>query len=346
MGIEQSLTPNSERGRVQRESTDSFSYGSALEALLGMPDVAGKHVSSPRMLPPVQSRYATQSFLAEALPETDLTGFDDEEATHDPASSAGSPGAAVPHHGPFAGKGLSLPSVPPQPGPMGAPARHANPVVAHRASQPGISISHTSRQRDTDATSEHDRGFGAATVRVERPDQVPEEIDISVPGISARLQHSPALTTEKQDERPVSTAGEGEGAARARGHQRGTGSTEPPERGGLSAVERQSASAGDLMAESEKRASGRLRGIVESSVSGDVAASIDQLRRTLKELAAKVASGKARTQDETPTQQTVQTPPPAVQRVVIIKPAAPRSGPPRAFWERSYLGRWSWRTLR
>ena len=53
----------------------------------------------------------------------------------------------------------------------------------------------------------------------------------------------------------------------------------------------------------------RLQGNIVSSANGDVAASIEQLRRTVRELAAKVASRQARTPDETPPQQTVQTPP-------------------------------------
>lgn len=101
------------------------------------------------------------------------------------------------------------------------------------------------------------------------------------------------------------------------------------------------------MAKSADQALGRLRGSNNvSSVNGDVAASIDQLRRTVRELAAKMASRQTRTPDEAPPRQTVQTPSHTVQRVVVIKPAAPRSGPPRAFWERSYLRRLSWRTLR
>jgi len=187
---------------------------------------------------------------------------------------------------------------------------------------------------------------GAATARVERPDEGPQEITIAVPGISERRLHFPALAPAKQDDSPASTAEEVEGAAREREHPTSIRSTQPAERGGLSSVERPPTLASHLMAESEAGAIGRLQGQVESSVNGDVAASIEQLRRTVRELAAKVASRQARPHDDLQPQQTVQTPPQAAPRVVIIKQTAPRSGPPRAFWERSYLSRLSWRTLR
>jgi hypothetical protein len=342
MESEQSLTPNSDGDRVQqRASANPFSYRSALHALLGMSDSEGKHVSYARMVPPV--RYTPQSFL-EALQETDLSDFDDEAAYH-PGSSAGSSGAAAPHHAPFEGKGSSLLSVP-QPSPTGTPASYANPVVANRSSHLEASTRHTPRQRDIDVTSEHDRGLGAATAKVDQPNEVPQEITIAVPGTSARPRHFPALAPEKQDDRPVSTTEEGKGVARASGHHRGLRSTLSPERGEQLAGERKPTSESHLIAESEDGALGRLRGNVRSSVNGDVTASIEQLRRTVRELAAKVASRQARTQDETPLQQTVKTPPQAVPRVVVIKQAAPRSGPPRAFWERSYLSHLSWRTLR
>ena len=144
----------------------------------------------------------------------------------------------------------------------------------------------------------------------------------------------------------MSTAGESESTTRVRGHQRDTGRTQPLERGGLSAIESTSLSASTLVTESADGVSGRLQGTIVSSANGNIAASIEQLRRTVRELAAKVASRQDRTPDETAPQQAVQTPPHAVQRVVVIKQAAPRPMAPRAFWERSYLSRVSWRTLR
>lgn len=367
MESERALTPNSDGDHVRRESATPFSYRSALRALLGMSDDMGKHVSYARMVPPVQLRYTTQSLtgqpshLPEALQETDLSGFDDEVA-HDPDSSAGSPGTAVRHHRPLEEKALLLrTSLPSSPMPAAQTARipeesrkaqpeisasSANPVVTNKAaSHPEVSIQSTPRQRDPDATSERDRGLGAATARVEQPERVPEEITIAVPGTSARPQHFPALAPAKQEDRPVSTAGESEGAARARGHQRDTGRTHPPERGGRSAVERTPALASPPMTASADEALARLQGNSVSSANGNVAASIEQLRRTVRELATKAASRQARTPDD-PPQQTVQTPPHTVQRVVIIKQAAPRPMAPRAVWERSYLSRLSWRTLR
>jgi hypothetical protein len=76
------------------------------------------------------------------------------------------------------------------------------------------------------------------------------------------------------------------------------------------------------------------------------ARTVEQLQRVVRELAAQVASWQTRTPQESQRQQTEQQPPRRVERVVIIKQAAQHSGPPRAFWERSYLGHWSWRTMR
>jgi hypothetical protein len=355
MESEQSLTPHSDVDHGRRERATPFSYRSALHTLLGMSDVEGGQVSYARMIPPVEWRDTPQPLpgqswdLQEAWQETDPSGFD-EASAHDTDRSTGSPGAAAPHHGPLqeqalerrsshrsesrygqtpspstgegrgggearrgsqspslplpphpllppsGGKGqdltgvLALLGVPPQPGPVPA-AQTAQTLEASSQARPGASA--------------HARGAGAATARVERPDEGVQEITIAVPGTSERPRHFPALAPEKQEDRPVSTA-----------------------------------------EESEAGAIGRLQGQVESSINGDVAASIEQLRRTVRELAAKVAARQARTQDETPPPQTVQTPPHAAPRVVIIKPTAPRSGPPRAFWERRYLGRVSWRTLR
>lgn len=330
MESEQSLTPNSAVDHVRRESATPFSYRNALHALLGISDADGGHVHYARTLPPVELRYPPQPVpdqpwhLPEAWQETAPSGFDEAAARH-PGPSAGRPGSAAPHHAPSEEQALALLGVPSQPGSLPA-VQTVQPLEASSQAQPGVS--------------------GVATARVERPDERPQEITIAVPGISERRLHFPALAPAKQDDRPVSTAEAVEGAAREREHPTGIKSTQPAERGGLSTVERKPASASHLMAEREAGAVGRLGDNIVSSANGDVAASIEQLRRTVRELAAKVASRQARSPDEAPPQQTVQTPPRAVQRVVIIKPAAPQSGPPRAFWERSYLSRLSWRTLR
>ena len=76
------------------------------------------------------------------------------------------------------------------------------------------------------------------------------------------------------------------------------------------------------------------------------AGAIEQLRGTVRELATKVAAWQTQTPHESPHQQIEQKPPRRAERVVIIKQATQRSGPPHAFWERSYLGRLYWRTTR
>ena len=279
MQSEQSLTSNSNVDSIRHEDANPFSYRSALQALLGMSNVEGRQVSYARMVPSVQLWDIPQPLtgqpapLPEAVQETGLS-FDDAVVPNSD-SPASSPGASTPYHGLLEQKAMAPLRVPPQPRPMPAAhtartleesstaqprasARYANLVVAHRASPIEASIQHTLRQRNTDTTSEHDRGSGAAIAKVEQPDKVLEEIAITVPGTSKRSQHFPALAPAKHNDRPVSTAEESEDAAKERGHHRGLRTTQPPERGGLSAVERKPASESHLMADSAEVAVGRL----------------------------------------------------------------------------------------
>lgn len=89
---------------------------------------------------------------------------------------------------------------------------------------------------------------------------------------------------------------------------------------------------------------------VQASVNGtdrantDLAQRLEQLRRTVGELAAKVAAQPARNHDE--SQHYQQTTPQPPQRVVVIKRPAQPSRVPRAFWERSHLNRLHLRTIR
>jgi hypothetical protein len=76
------------------------------------------------------------------------------------------------------------------------------------------------------------------------------------------------------------------------------------------------------------------------------AGAIEQLRGAVRELATKVAAWQTQTPHESQHPQTEHKPPRRAERVVIIKQAPQRSGPPHAFWERSYLGRLYWRTVR
>jgi hypothetical protein len=73
---------------------------------------------------------------------------------------------------------------------------------------------------------------------------------------------------------------------------------------------------------------------------------IAQLQRATQDLAAKLAAQQARSRETTSWQQPAPPPPPPVQPVVIIQRTVGSPTAPRAFWERSYLGRTSWRMLR
>jgi hypothetical protein len=77
----------------------------------------------------------------------------------------------------------------------------------------------------------------------------------------------------------------------------------------------------------------------------DLAQRFEQLQRTVRELAATVSSQAARNRDESQLHSRDQKKTP-LQRMVIIKRSEGASTTPRAFWERSRLGRFYLRTGR
>jgi hypothetical protein len=77
----------------------------------------------------------------------------------------------------------------------------------------------------------------------------------------------------------------------------------------------------------------------------DVARRLAQLQRVVSDLAATVSSQAARSRDESQIQSRDQKKPP-LQRTVIIKHSDGSSATPRAFWERSRLGRFFLKTGR
>ena len=77
----------------------------------------------------------------------------------------------------------------------------------------------------------------------------------------------------------------------------------------------------------------------------DLAQRFEHLQRTVRELAATVSSQAARHRDESQAQQRERQTPP-LQRLVIMKHSDASSTTPRAFWERSRLGRFYLKTGR
>jgi hypothetical protein len=77
----------------------------------------------------------------------------------------------------------------------------------------------------------------------------------------------------------------------------------------------------------------------------DLVQRFEHLQRTVRELAATVSSQAARHRDENQAQWRERTTSPT-QRVVVIKHSDASSTTPRAFWERSRLGRLSLKTGR
>ncbi len=77
----------------------------------------------------------------------------------------------------------------------------------------------------------------------------------------------------------------------------------------------------------------------------DLAQRFEQLQRTVRDLAATVSSQRARNRNESQAQRSEPKTPP-LQRTVIIKHSEASSTAPRAFWERSRLGRFCLKTRR
>jgi hypothetical protein len=377
MESEPSLTPISAVDHVRRESATPFSYRSALHALLGLSDIEERHVSYTRTVPPVEVRYSPQPLpdqpwhLPQAWQETDPSGFD-EAAAHHPAPSAEppAPDAAMPTGVTRLGARGERENLPQQviegegvateereTGDRGGIRETTG--NRSRVSRPGASMPSILQQGDPDVTAAHGGVSGVATARVEQPDAGPQEATIAVPGISERRLYFPALAPAKQDNGSVGTTEEAEGAAREHEPSMSLDSNvypPIPSFGGAGEGEGAAArrephpspwpEAGPLRTASEAETVGRLQDEVDAGANGDVAASIEQLRRTVRELAAKVGARQARPHEDLHPPQAAQASPQAAPRVVIIRPAAPQSGPPRAFWERRYLSRVSWRTLR
>jgi len=94
----------------------------------------------------------------------------------------------------------------------------------------------------------------------------------------------------------------------------------------------------------EVKVAGSARPNVVNRSNAEAADTIAQLRHAVQRLTAKVASQPTRMERETMQQPLPAPPRPPVQPVVIVQRPSTRT--PRAFWERSYLGRLRLRTLR
>jgi hypothetical protein len=208
------------------------------------------------------------------------------------------------------------------------------------------------------ARFEHRLDSCAIPQKVGRQDPLAEDVVI----ISAPRM-VPAPAPERQDGQPAIKAEESDRTPRVNRARESLS-------GGLSilrpAVERpagvQSAPDGEPSAPEKRATAGaepaptRGRGAeprrhIEYAAGGDSAA-VENLRRTVKELTAKMAQSYGRTQQATshtqPDTTPATAPPPAPQRAVINsdqrwprRPSgrAERSGPARAFWQRNYLAR-------
>jgi hypothetical protein len=371
MEPEQSPTPNNDVDSILRDAATPLHYRRAVRALLGMPEAEGENPTFARMVPPVGFQYHlpspidAASRIPHAFEDTVPAAFD-EAQTREQHSSEGLRAGPAPTSWSIEALRKWLLDTPPpsspttaaprpstleQPtgAPPGAADTHPTPAADSRTRDQRGSSQPTARHQDAGAPSEQARAPVAATATAGQSDDVLEHTTIAVPGISERSQHFPALAPENSADRPTSTATEPS--------PRQGVTSDPPRQTAerLSSPDQAHASLAEVPRTIQARANQneatlpldlRPWRVPSPAMKEGEARSIEQLQRTVRELAAQVASWQTRTAHESQHQQTEQQPPRRVERVVIIKQAAQPSGPPRAFWERSYLGHLSWRTMR
>lgn len=371
MEPEQSPTPNNDVDGILRDASTPLHYRSAVRALLGMPEAEEENPTFARMVPAVGFQYHLRPPTGEPSPiphplEDTIHSASDEAQTSELHISEGTLREAAPAPGPVEVlRKWLLDTPPPSPPTTVAPRpstleqppgaqpdaadRSPTPAVDPRTSDQRGSTQRGAQPQDAGAPAERDRASVAAAAPARQVGDVREPTTIAVPGISERSQYFPALAPEKPEDRPASTATEPSPPQVVPGDpQRQTAER-------LSSPDQAQASLTEVPRTIQARANPSDAAlpldlhpsrVPSPAMKEGEAGSIEQLQRVVRELAAQVASWQTRTPPASQRQQTKQQPPRRVERVVIIKQAAQHSGPPQAFWERSYLGHWSWRTMR
>jgi hypothetical protein len=370
MEPEQLPTPNNDVDSILRDAAAPLHYRSTVRALLGMPDAEGENPTFARMVPPARFQYYLHPPTSEAsripnpIENTDPATFDEAPAS-ELQSSEGILGGVASHHRPIEALRKWLLDAPPQSPPTTAAPRpstlerppgaqsdaadrYSNPTVDTRASHHRGLSQPTAQHQGTGVTSERGRESVAATAKAGQSGEVLEQTTIAVPGISERSQFFPALAPENPGDKPASTAMEPSPLQVPPGdpHRQTAESLASP------------AQAQASLTEVTRKVQARAKQneallpldhpwrVPSPAMKEREAGAIEQWQRAVRELTAKVASWQTQIPHESQRQQTEQKPPRRAERVVIIKQAAQRSEPPRAFWERSYLGHLSWRTMR
>jgi hypothetical protein len=371
MESEQSPMSNDDVDSIWRDAGTPWHYRSAVRALLGMPAAEGENPTRARLVPPVGFQYhlppptGVASRIPDPLEEIVPSAFD-EVQTRAVHGSEDIPGEAAPDHWPVEVlRNWLLDTPPPAPTTTVAPRpstlaqspgaqpdavdRSPTPAVATRTSHHRGLAQHTTPHQDASAPAERGRESVAAPVTATQAGDVLEHTTIAVPGISKQSQYFPALAPAKPDDEPASPAT----PPSPRQAVPGDSHRQTAER--LSSPDQAQVSLTEVTSKIQARAhqnEGTLPldlhqfHLPSPAMREGEAGPMEQLQRTVRALAAQVASWQTRTPPASQRQQTAQQPPRRTERVVIIKQAAQHSEPPRAFWERSYLGHWSWRTMR
>jgi hypothetical protein len=350
VGPEPLSTPNKAADSILRHAATPFDYQGAVRALLGMPGAEGESPILARTVPPVGFRYDRHPPTDAASPivhpfEDAVSSPFDEVRTSTRDGPEGMLAGAAPDHRWVESLRKWLMDTPPPSPPTTAapmPSTPAQPPGAQsnavdRDPSPAVDARSSDQRSSSERTaSERDRGSVVANPNAGQPGDVLERTTIAVPGISERSQYFPALAAENPADRPSGTA------------------AEPPARQAPTGDPYRQTAIGSP---STERAYGTPKAatlapelqpwhIPSPATQPGEAESIEQLQRTVRELAAQVASWQVRQAHAGQPRQREPRPPRPAERVVIIKQAAQHSGPPRAFWERNYLGHLSWRSRR
>jgi hypothetical protein len=371
MEPEQPPTPNNDVDSTLHGAATPLYYRRAVRALLGIPEAEGGTPTFARLVPPVGFQYhrPPPTGVASRIPDplaAIVPSTFDEVQTRAVHGSENIPGAAAPDPWPVeALRNWLLDTPPPTSTTTGAPRpitlaqapgaqsdavdRSPTPAVATRTSHHRGLAQRTTPHQDAGAPAERGRESVTAPVTATQAGDGLEHTTIAVPGISKRSQYFPALAPEKPDDEPARTAT----PPSPRQTVPGDPHRQTAER--LSSPDQTQVSLTEATSKTQARAHQnevtlpldlpQFHAPSRTMREGE-AAPMEQLQRTVRELAAQVASWQTRTPPASQRQQTAQHPPRRTERVVIIKQETQHSGPPRAFWERSYLGHWSWRTMR
>ena len=366
MPSEPQSTVDEQADNAVRDRAQPPLYKSAVRALLGMPESEGANITFPLPLAPVGFQYLLHAWSDEPAPPPDPKPeighpTPDVMPAGNQHTAARFPQKVEPLHDVAMERLRAVADLPERP-----PARTATPAAGQHQDPPP----QRTRPHQTDVASGVTPPPGtdmvpptavAPTVEPEHPDKekekVPEGRVLTVSGLPPQAVYVPVFSPGGAGETSAA------GGTEPRRPQVPTADAPQPEvwripsgiQGPTTSVEATIPAGGDVPSRpgAGRRTPTRVQGMAAPmpptiahadtvpvpGPSRDTAAEIEQLRRMVRELAAKMAVRQAKVPHESLPQQAAGRPSPTPPRLIVVKQAAARSRLPHAFWERSHLPR-------